>query len=144
MGLEIERKFCVTDFKYREEAKYRSEFIQFYLSKDPERIVRVRLVGQSSAIITIKSIPVGITRNEYEYEIPFEDGFNMLKLAIGNPIHKTRYFVPVGNDTWEVDEFKEGYTIAEIELKSEDGKFEKPSWLGKEVTGDPKYYNSNL
>ena len=98
--------------------------------------------------MTVKGITVGATRAEYEYEIPADEANQMLDDLCEQPIiEKKRYKIPQGDLTWEIDEFggvNEGLTVAEIELESEDQAFDKPDWVGEEVTGDPKYYNSNL
>jgi CYTH domain-containing protein len=146
MAKEIERKFLVKneDFKKRAEGvMYR----QGYLNSVKERAVRVRTVGDR-AFLTVKGITVGATRAEYEYEIPFADCNAMLDDLAEKPIiEKKRYKIPMGKFTWEIDEFfgaNQGLTVAEIELESEDESFDKPDWVGGEVTGDPKYFNSNL
>lgn len=147
MGLEIERKFLVIgDFK--SEAFAREEIVQGYLSSVAERTVRVRIRGDE-AFLTIKGIgnESGISRYEWERDIPVDEARELLKLCESGVIDKTRYYVAGDNDTFEVDEFRgenEGLVVAEIELPSEDESFEKPAWLGKEVTGDNRYYNSSL
>lgn len=146
MGQEIERKFRIVDDSYRKSAvgkRYR----QGYLSTDKARTVRVRVV-EDQAWLTIKGQTKGVTRSEFEYEIPAADAVTLLESLCHQPvIDKTRYRIPHGNHVWEVDEFhgaNEGLVVAEIELQSEDESFEKPDWLGKEVSGDPRYFNSNL
>lgn len=147
MSKEIERKFLVRgDFKSQ---AFRSERItQGYLSSVPERTVRVRIKG-NEGFITIKgrSNASGLTRYEWEKEIPVDEARELLQLSEPGMIDKTRYLVQVGKHVIEVDEFlgeNEGLILAEIELQSEDETFEKPEWLGKEVTGDPRYYNAML
>lgn len=147
MSKEIERKFLVRgDFK---SLAFRSERItQGYLSSVPERTVRVRIKG-NEGFITIKgrSNASGLTRYEWEKEIPVDEARELLQLSEPGMIDKTRYLVQVGKHVFEVDEFygeNEGLILAEIELQSEDEPFEKPEWLGKEVTGDPRYYNAML
>lgn len=147
MSKEIERKFLVRgDFKSQ---AFRSERItQGYLSSVPERTVRVRIKG-NEGFITIKgrSNASGLTRYEWEKEIPVDEARELLQLSEPGMIDKTRYLVQVGKHVFEVDEFygeNEGLILAEIELQSEDEPFEKPEWLGKEVTGDPRYYNAML
>ena len=147
MSKEIERKFLVRgDFKSQ---AFRSERImQGYLSSVPERTVRVRIKG-NEGFLTIKgqSNASGLTRYEWEKEIPVDEARELLQLSEPGMIDKTRYFVQVGKHVFEVDEFygeNEGLILAEIELQSEDEPFEKPEWLGKEVTGDPRYYNAML
>lgn len=147
MSREIERKFLVSgDFKSQ---AFRSERImQGYLSSVPERTVRVRIKG-NEGFITIKgkSNASGLTRYEWEKEIPVDEARELLQLSEPGMIDKTRYLVQVGKHVFEVDEFygeNEGLILAEIELQSEDEPFEKPEWLGKEVTGDTRYYNAML
>ncbi len=147
MALEIERKFLVKgDFKKYVSSHFRIR--QGYISSAMARIVRVRIKGDRG-YLTIKGVPnaSGMSRYEWEKEIPVSDAENMLKLCGKRIIDKTRYLVPAGNFTFEVDEFhdeNEGLVVAEIELKSESDEFTRPEWLGKEVTGDLKYYNSML
>jgi adenylate cyclase len=143
MGVEIERKFLVVGDHPMDEAV---EMMQGYLCKDPGRTVRVRLEDEK-AVITIKGETLGITRLEYEYEIPFEDARELLDLTIDSIVEKTRYHHRTDSHVWEIDVFKrrnKGLVVAEIELKDEDEVFEKPSWVGEEVTHDPRYANSSL
>ena len=147
MAQEIERKFLVKgDFKPFVQKETR--IIQGYLSSVPERTVRVRTKGEKG-FLTIKGIgnESGASRYEWESEISTEDAKNLLAICEPGVIDKTRYLVAVGKHTYEVDEFygeNDGLTVAEIELDSEDEAFDKPEWLGEEVTGDVKYYNSML
>ena len=147
MAQEIERKFLVKgDFK--SEVFKRTRITQGYLSSVPERTVRVRVKGDKG-FITIKGIgnETGASRYEWEKEIPVEDVHELLKICEPGVIDKTRYLVKNGEYTFEVDEFygdNDGLTVAEIELPSEDAAFNKPAWLGEEVTGDVRYYNSML
>lgn len=147
MAKEIERKFLVNSQDYRKLADNYKDIRQGYLSTDKERTVRIRTIDKD-AFITIKSKNQGCTRNEYEYSIPFEDAMEMLdNMCIDNIIVKRRYYVKFNNNIWEIDEFKghlEGLVVAEIELKSADQEFDLPSFIDKEVTGDPQYYNSQL
>ncbi len=146
MAIEIERKFLLKGNDYRDLAKG-IYYHQGYLSSNEQRIVRVRIIG-NRGYIAIKEASIGAARLEFEYEIPFSDANEiLLKLCEKPNIEKYRYKVQIGNLVWEVDEFhgdNKGLIIAEIELNSEDQTFEKPSWIGEEVTGDPKYYNVNL
>jgi adenylate cyclase len=146
MGQEIERKFRVTGTGYRDQGPGR-RYRQGYLASDKARTVRVRVVG-NQAWLTIKGPTTGITRSEFEYEIPGADGVTLLESLGHQPIiDKTRYRIAHGDHVWEVDEFhgaNQGLVVAEIELASEDEAFERPDWLGKEVSGDPRYFNSNL
>jgi adenylate cyclase len=149
MAQEIERKFLVCgDFKT--EAYRSTRIIQGYLSSHPERIVRVRVKGDTG-FITIKgqTNDTGVSRFEWEKEIPADEALALLALAEPGQIDKTRYLVKNtdGRHVWEVDEFhgdNEGLVMAEIELADENEPFDKPNWIGKEVTGDHRYYNSML
>jgi adenylate cyclase len=146
MGQEIERKFLVIAPTYRELAKG-THYKQGYLNSQKERVVRVRTIDETG-FMTIKGITKGATRLEYEYEIPASDANELLDLLCEQPIiDKHRYKVKMGEFVWEIDEFhgdNEGLTVAEVELESEDQEYPKPDWIGEEVTGDPRYYNSNL
>lgn len=146
MGKEIERKFLVNGNKWKQLAKG-TLYRQGYLSTVKERTVRVRTIDDKG-YLTIKGISVGATRKEFEYSIPLEDAQNMLDDLCERPlIEKIRYKINFKNLIWEVDEFlgeNQGLVIAEVELESEDQKFNLPEWIGDEVTGDPKYFNSNL
>ncbi|MDT0676402.1 CYTH domain-containing protein [Autumnicola musiva] len=148
MNMEIERKFLVTSEDYKKES-YKSERItQAYLNSHPERTVRVRTKGEN-AYLTIKgkSSESGLSRFEWEKEISIDDARELMKLAEPDVIDKTRYLIKQGTHIFEVDHFhgrNEGLIIAEVELNSEEEKFEKPAWLGKEVTRDKRYYNSLL
>jgi len=146
--LEIERKFLVTSNAFKEEAWQSTRITQGYLSTDPERTVRVRIKGEKGFLtIKGKSNDSGTTRIEVEEEIAFAKAETLLKLCLPGVIDKTRYEIKAGKHTWEVDEFygkNKGLTVAEIELSTENETFTKPSWIGKEVTGDGKYYNSQL
>ena len=146
MGKEIERKFLLKSDAWRSLAKG-TMYRQGYLNSVKERTVRIRTVGDK-AFLTIKGITVGTTRAEYEYPIPFDECNAMLDSLAEKPIiEKTRYKVPIGALTWEIDEFfgdNKGLIVAEVELTSEDQKFDKPAWVGDEVSGDPRYFNSNL
>lgn len=147
MSQEIERKFLVKgDFK--NDAFKETRIIQGYLSSVPERTVRVRVKGDKG-FLTIKGIgdESGASRFEWEKEIPADEANDLLKICEPGVIDKTRYLVKAGQHTFEVDEFygdNDGLTVAEVELDSVDQKFEKPDWLGEEVTGDARYFNSML
>lgn len=147
MALEIERKFLVTDGSFADSAICSRSISQGYLNREPERTVRVRLCD-GRGYLTVKTRNCGATRHEWEYEIPAADARAMLG-ACGGVIEKTRYIVPAAEDglKWEVDVFHgrhEGLVVAEIELPTEDTPFTLPPFIGREVTGDPRYYNSNL
>lgn len=146
--IEIERKFLVTSFEFKNEAYAKKNIVQGYLSSNPERMVRIRTNGKDG-FITIKGMgnKSGMSRFEWEKMISLEEATALLKLCEEGAIEKIRYEVKVGNHVFEVDEFfgeNKGLVMAEIELESEDEVFEKPSWLGKEVTNDVKYYNAYL
>ncbi len=146
MGLEIERKFLVVSDAWRVGA-VGIEFRQGYLSTHKERTVRVRLEGEQGKL-TIKGLTRGASRRELEYVIPPADANTMLDELCEQPlIEKTRYRVPTGDVVWEIDEFRganAGLVVAEVELRSEDQQLVLPPWVGHEVTGDRRYFNSNL
>ena len=146
MSKEIERKFLVNGNAWRTLAQgvlYR----QGYLNSAKERTVRVRTAGEKG-FLTVKGITNGVTRSEFEYEIPFADANEMLSGLAEKPlIEKRRFKIPAGSLVWEIDEFlgeNAGLIVAEIELPDEDAPFERPVWLGREVSNDPRYFNSNL
>lgn len=145
---EIERKFLVLNDAFKKESFSAIKITQGFLSTVPERTVRVRVKGEKG-FITVKGIgnESGASRYEWEKEIPVEEVNDLLKICEPGAIDKTRYNVKSGKHTFEVDEFygeNDGLIVAEVELTQEDEAFEKPTWLGKEVTGDLKYYNSML
>ena len=146
--IEIERKFLVKTEGFKENSFVKNEISQGYLNSNPERTVRVRIKGnQGFLTIKGKGNETGLSRLEWENEIPVDEAKQLLPLCESGVISKTRYEVKFGNHIYEVDEFfgeNEGLVIAEIELQSEDEAFEKPDWLGKEVTNIKKYYNSHL
>ncbi|WP_343488267.1 CYTH domain-containing protein [Allomuricauda sp. d1] len=146
--LEIERKFLVTSDAYKAEATVQNRMVQGFLNTHPERTVRVRISGEKG-YLTIKgaSNDSGTSRFEWEHGIPHAEAVNLIDLCEGHILEKVRHKVPQGNHIFEVDEFmgeNKGLVLAEIELEHEDEHFEKPPWLGKEVTGETKYYNSQL
>jgi CYTH domain-containing protein len=144
MGKEIERKFLVKERTWRQ-AKG-TQYRQGYLNSTKERIVRVRTID-GKGYLTIKGLTVGASRMEFEYEIPLQDANELLNICEKPLIEKIRYTVEDGGMVWEIDEFagdNQGLIVAEVELDSEDQPFHKPNWIGKEVTGDPRYFNSNL
>lgn len=147
MAIEIERKFLVKG-EFKSLAKEQLLIKQGYLSSVPERIVRVRIKG-NRAFLTVKGVgnASGLSRFEWEVEIPIPEAEQMLQLCEANLIHKTRFLIEFENHTFEVDEFygeNEGLILAELELGFEEEEFEKPDWLGVEVTNDLKYQNSML
>ncbi|MDX1331581.1 MAG: CYTH domain-containing protein [Robiginitalea sp.] len=146
--IEIERKFLVKHKGYREEATSELRILQGFLSTDPDRTVRVRCIG-NHGFITVKgrTFDQGTSRAEWEYEIPLREAEELLALCIPTPVEKVRYQVDCGGHTFEVDEFlgaNQGLVLAEVELQNKGEEFTRPSWLGEEVTGDPRYYNSQL
>ena len=146
--LEIERKFLVKSNGYKDEASSHSRIVQGFLNTDPDRTVRVRIKDEKG-YLTVKgsSNASGTTRFEWETEISSKEATNLIDLCEDVILEKIRYEVHHGNHVFEVDEFmgeNRGLVVAELELKHEDEGFEKPEWLGKEVTGIPKYYNSQL
>ncbi len=146
--IEIERKFLVTSNNFKEEAFNKTRIIQGFLNTDKERTVRVRLKGDRG-FLTVKGLSSddGLSRFEWETEIPETDAKLLLKLCEKGVIDKVRHEIKADNHTYEVDEFfgdNEGLIIAEIELNHISEIFKKPIWLGEEVTGNEKYYNSQL
>lgn len=147
MSIEIERKFLVKG-SFKEQAASHTHIIQGYISSQKGRTVRVRL-RDKKAYLTIKgpSRDGGLSRYEFEKEITIDEGLSLLTLCEPGVIEKDRWLVPCGKHTFEVDEFfgeNEGLLLAEVELSAPDESFEKPSFLGQEVTGDRRYYNSSL
>jgi adenylate cyclase len=146
--IEIERKFLVLNLDFEKEAFSKKEISQGYLSSNPERTVRVRIKG-NEGFLTIKGAgnASGMSRFEWEKQIPVTEARALLQLCESGVISKTRFEIKVGDHTFEVDVFfgeNEGLIIAEIELDSESESFEKPNWLGKEVTNDVRFFNSYL
>lgn len=147
MAIEIERKFLVKG-EFKKYAFSYQRITQGYISSDPERTVRIRIKGEK-AYITIKGVgnEAGTSRYEWEKEIPVDEAQELFKLCEPGVISKIRYYIKAGNHTFEVDEFldeNERLIIAELELNSENEVYEKPEWVGKEVTGDKRYYNAYL
>ncbi|HNR41278.1 MAG TPA: CYTH domain-containing protein [Bacteroidales bacterium] len=147
MGKEIERKFLVKP-GFRASLPEAVNIVQGYFSVDPLRTVRLRIFNEK-ALLTVKSMAgsMNLARYEWEIEVPIAMAREMMDICLPQRITKSRYSIPWGNHTFEVDVFHgkhEGLVIAEIELDSEGEQFEKPDWLGDEVTGNPDYYNSNL
>lgn len=147
MAIEIERKFLLKSDNWRSQVSHHATIRQGYLSRDAQSSVRIRIAG-GKANINVKSTEDGIYRLEYEYDIPLEDAEEMLKLVAHRPlIEKTRHIVHWGGHCWEIDEFfgdNNGLIVAEVELGGVDEAFERPPWIGKEVSTDARYYNSNL
>ena len=147
MGIEIERKFLLKNDSWRDHYTKKMELRQAYLSRSKDCTVRVR-VADEDAWITVKGKAENISRSEFEYLIPKADAENMLmEFAADNIVEKIRYFIDYEGSEWVVDEFfgrNRGLVLAEIELKSEEVIFEKPAWLGEDVSNDYRYCNSNL
>ncbi|AXY72460.1 CYTH domain-containing protein [Paraflavitalea soli] len=147
MAIEIERKYLIDHEKWQQvEKPLGQRYRQGYLLTDAQKTIRVR-VTETSGFLTIKGLSVGATRPEYEYEIPIPDALELLDNFAISELSKIRYTISFENKVWEVDEFlgdNAGLIIAEIELTSESEHFKCPDWVDKEVTGDEKYYNSNL
>lgn len=146
--IEIERKFLVKNGLFKKEASCQYRIVQGFLSKHPERTVRVRIKNEKGFItVKGKSNQTGTSRFEWEKDIPFEEAEALLQICEPGRIDKIRYEVVVGQHTFEIDEFlgkNDGLVLAEIELKKENETYLKPHWLGEEVTGDVRYYNSQL
>lgn len=147
MAIEIERKYIVANDSWRSMATESKHFCQYYLSTDPDRTIRVRIIDDATAFITVKSRNRGIARGEWEFEIPVDDAIAMKPLHIGRVISKHRYIVPFAGHTWEVDIFEDalsGLALAEIELATVVTSFDIPPFVGREVSDDVRYYNSSL
>ncbi|MFL9838186.1 CYTH domain-containing protein [Flavobacterium sp. ST-75] len=146
--IEIERKFLVLNSDFKNEASNHKRIVQGYLNSHPERTVRVRIKGDCGYLtVKGKGNELGTTRMEWEQEIPLHDAEQLLQLCELGSIDKIRYEIPYGDHVFEVDEFfgdNNGLIIAEVELNDENETFLKPAWLGEEVTGDNRYYNSYL
>ena len=147
MAEEIERKFLVKSDDWRSQVRKSTGFHQGYLCTDTDRNVRIRTKGDK-AMLTVKGKAEGIKRLEFEYEIPMDEAREMLEsLCLPTVIQKTRHLVDHAGLVWEIDEFdgaNQGLIVAEVELESEDQEVDLPSWVGDEVTEDPKYLNANL
>ena len=146
--IEIERKFLVKASDYKKEAHRKTKIVQGYLTKNPERTVRVR-IRENQSFLTIKGMSSedGLSRFEWEKEIPLNEAKELITLCLPTIIEKIRYEVTYKGVLFEVDEFEgthSGLVLVEVELNSTEDIFEKPNWVGKEVTGDEKYYNSHL
>ena len=146
MALEIEHKYLVKNDNYKKNSEESVLIRQGYLSRVPERTVRVRIKGEKG-FITIKGKNAGAVRTEFEYEIPIEDAERILQLCPSPLLEKIRHIVPYEGHFWEVDEFlgeRTGLVTAEIELHDENEIYAIPDFVGENVTGKPEYYNSNL
>lgn len=147
MGIEIERKYLLSSNEWRKQVNKEVIFQQGYLANNERSSVRIRIEG-NVANINIKSMTLGRSRSEFEYDIPLTDAKELIETLCAKPIvKKTRYWVNFAGKCWEIDEFNEenqGLIVAEIELESEDESFEVPSWIGQEVTHLERYYNMCL
>jgi adenylate cyclase len=146
VGLEIERKFLVEGSAWRTQARRSTPMSQFYLATRPECSIRVRIAG-GQATLNIKGSTIGASRPEFEYPLPLDDARAMLACLGGPSVEKTRHWVEHCAHTWEVDEFggaNARLVVAEIELSDTQEAFERPVWLGREVTNDARYYNMAL
>src|SRR5579863_4205443 len=147
MALEIERKFRVTSDAWRQQARERRLLQQGYLANTPRASVRVRLDGQEG-LLSVKAMRSGMSRDEYEVGIAFSDAREMLeRLCEGFVIRKWRHLIDFAGHTWEVDEFLDenaGLVIAELELPAEDAHFDRPTWVGAEITDEERFYNVRL
>jgi adenylate cyclase len=147
MSFEIERKFLVRGDEWRQAAAERMAIRQAYLAPNGKASVRIRIIDNSSATLTVKSRPVALRRLELEYPIPTLEAEALMQLRHGSVIEKLRHRFPHGDLAWEIDVFSgenAGLVIAEIELRSEQQHIELPSWIGREITGQAQYYNGSL
>lgn len=147
MAIEIERKFLVVGDGWKPLVTKATQFRQGYLSSSAKATVRVRSMDDAKAFLTLKGKSRGMSRAEYEYEIPIADARELLAMAEPEVIEKTRHLVPIGDVTWEVDVFgghHAGLVMAEVELLDENQHVDMPEWIGVEVTDDDRYYNASL
>ena len=147
MAYEIERKFLVKDDRWRDSADNGVSIRQAYLSRTPSISLRIRVVDERRATLTVKSAAAEIRRHEFEYAIPLADAYALIALREGGVVEKRRHKLPWHGLTFEIDVFQgenEGLVIAEIELPHENVRFEKPAWLGAEITADSRYSNAGL
>lgn len=147
MAKEIERKFLVSDDSWRSQVTSRTAFRQGYIASLENRSVRVRIKADKDATLTIKIGASSIVRDEYEYDIPLRDAEELMTTALGIVIEKTRHTVDHEGFVWEIDVFEglyEGLVVAEVEMNAETDQPSLPAWLGREVTGDPRFSNQNL
>jgi adenylate cyclase len=147
MAIEIEHKFLLANDDWRKATQKSIKYKQGYLSSQPTSSIRIR-ISDKQAWLNIKSATIGTQRLEFEYEIPLPDAEEIIAILCGKPlIEKTRHFVPIDDNIWEIDEFEGdnlGLIVAEIELSKAGQRFTRPHWLGEEVTHDLRYYNNNL
>jgi adenylate cyclase len=144
---EIERKFLVADDGWRAHAGAGRRLKQAYLAETDRAVFRTRIADGAAATLTIKSAEAGLSRQEFEYDLPVEDAEALVKLRQGSVLEKTRFDVPFGGRKWEIDVYggdNEGLVVAEVEIESETADVELPPWIGREVTGEERYYASQL
>lgn len=147
MGVETEKKFLVKKELWNKVKKGGTRYRQGYILRQEDKTIRIRLIEGDKGYITIKGKARGISRPEYEYAIPEKDAEELLENFCDAVVSKKRYKINIEGKLWEVDEFlgdNEGLIVAELELKEEAEQFNLPEWIGTEVTGDPRYYNSEL
>jgi CYTH domain-containing protein len=149
MPKEIERKFLVASEDWRKEINVAKQFRQAVIISEKHRTLRVRVIDNLHARLTLKVAIAGsiMSRHEFEYDIPLSDAHELFEIASGTSISKTRYEVPRGEHVWEIDVYSgklEGLVVAEVEMKSENATPEMPSWLGRELTGDRRFSNQAL
>jgi adenylate cyclase len=148
MAVEIERKFLLKSDSWRAQVTRAQRMTQGYLQRSADTAIRVRITGDRAHLNIKKSLDAGVHRLEFEYPIPLHDAQEMLdQIALPTIIDKTRHLLRVAGHTWEIDEFhgdNAGLIVAEIELQRVDEDFDRPAWLGEEISNDPRYYNSNL
>jgi adenylate cyclase len=147
MGIEIERKFLVVSEGWRKDVTSSSAMRQGYLSTNAKATVRIRIVDDAKAILTLKGQTDGISRAEFEYEVPLDDGMQLLEMARPNVVEKRRHLVPHGDLVWEVDVFEgahAGLVMAEVELDDAGQAVALPDWAGREVSHDDRYANASL
>ena len=147
MAIEIERKFRVSSDEWKRLVTRTRHLRQAYLTKNGRLSIRVRIDGNETGTLTIKAARSGLERHEYEYAIPLGDAEELILQREGSIISKVRHIVPLDGLTWEIDVFdgeNSGLIVAEVELDRADRTFERPEWIGDEVTGDRRYYNADL
>ena len=147
MSIEIERKFLVAGDDWRNDVTSSAALRQGYLSTSAKATVRIRILDDVRAVLTLKGPTSGISRAEFEYDVPLADGLAMLEMARPNVVEKRRYLVPFGGMTWEVDVFEghhQGLVMAEVELTRADQQVALPNWIGDEVSHDDRYANASL
>ncbi|MFA6815629.1 MAG: CYTH domain-containing protein [Lentisphaeria bacterium] len=148
MGLEIERKYLLKDDSWRSQVTRACEITQAYFCPNPEYTLRIRIIDQKKALITLKGRSHHLTRKEFEYEIPLDDAQDLIQSFCDTRIlHKRRHYILQDTNTWEIDEYfgrLKGFYTAEIELQHEDAFFPKPAWLGREISNEHKYSNQRL